>query len=355
MVSAARFETGKFGILFFSRGRGRGHAVPDSAIAKELLRVAPNVQVIFVSYSLGAETLRLHGHEVVDLELQRDPHFIDTLILEGHLIASLRPRLVIAHEEFAAVPAAHLSRIPCLFLTDFFSDPMMVTTYSLRYAEEVIFIGPSGLFTEPPYLRGKVSYVGPAVRRFSYSSSDRFRARSELGLMENAFVVSCLPGSWQEVQVPITEMVVTAWEMVSLRPKMLLWVAGMDYEKLRLRVGHQPDIVVLKEDWMIDRLIVASDLVITKGTRNVVYEVASLGVPSLTLSVGINWPDDVGISHVKSNVVLDATTLSAAALAESLMAMIKNGVDRGSPPRWDGVCQAARRLLHHVQSLQGQQ
>lgn len=56
-------------ILFFSRGRGRGHAIPDLAIAKRLLHADPSLALAFASYGTGAETIRNSGCDLIDLRL----------------------------------------------------------------------------------------------------------------------------------------------------------------------------------------------------------------------------------------------------------------------------------------------
>ena len=42
--------------LFFSRGRGRGHAIPDLEIVRELAQITDAITVQFVSYATGAAT-----------------------------------------------------------------------------------------------------------------------------------------------------------------------------------------------------------------------------------------------------------------------------------------------------------
>lgn len=63
------FDEGKRKILFFSRGRGRGHAIPDMEIAKELTKDRQDVQVHFVSYGTGARTIEQYGFPLIDVEL----------------------------------------------------------------------------------------------------------------------------------------------------------------------------------------------------------------------------------------------------------------------------------------------
>ena len=80
------FEEGKKGLLFFCRGRGRGHAVPDIAIARKLLTLREDVDVRFVSYSTGARTIEEHGLPLVDLGLPDANSYTDTLVLAAELL-----------------------------------------------------------------------------------------------------------------------------------------------------------------------------------------------------------------------------------------------------------------------------
>ena len=47
------------------------------------------------------------------------------------------------------------------------------------------------MFTEPPFLRGKIKYTGPIIRPLRYTKADRQRARQELGLsLDVRYIVS---------------------------------------------------------------------------------------------------------------------------------------------------------------------
>lgn len=61
-------------VLFFSRGRGHGHDMPDMAIADELAKLRNDIDLKFVSYGTGAKTFVAHGRPVIDLDLpDRNP------------------------------------------------------------------------------------------------------------------------------------------------------------------------------------------------------------------------------------------------------------------------------------------
>lgn len=346
------FEEGKRRLLFLSRGRGRDHAVPDMAMAAELARRNPNLDLRFVSYSTNAAAFRSCGWEVIDLGMPDDPPILDLIVAETRVIGYLNPHLIVAHEEFFAPVAARVFGTPVIFVTDFFQDPNSLVMIALKNVAEIIFAGEPGVYTEPPYLRGKVRYVGPVVRRFEYSRSGRARARSELGLPAKTSVVLCLPGSWTESIVGILDLIAGAWDLLPFPAKHLMWLAGRDFELVRSRFGQRTDVTVLKEDWRIDRLMVASNVLITKGSRASAFEAASYGLPAISLSSGANWADDVALLRIPSNLVLNLPDVTPALLRDAIAERIAQGwVEESALPRWDGMSRAAELIANHIDAL----
>lgn len=337
-------------LMIVSRGHGRGHAVPDMAIARELALSVPNLEIQFVSYAAGAEAYRACGFDVLDLRAADKPPMWDQVIAFTRLLCETKPDLVVAHEEPAAVVAARAFRIPSLFITDYFIDPKHWSMQALRHADEIIFTAQSGLYTEPPYLKGRVRYVGRAVRQFEYTLQHRERARHELDIPPDATVVLCQPGAWVESQVPLADLMDAAWDLLPCFPKLLIWLAGRDFQTLSARFAHRSDIHLLKEDWRIDRLMAASDILITKANRMTVYEAASLGLPSISISSMVNWPDDVAVANVESN-----TPLSTDAITPSLLAALIEDKAESKPlaaaSLSGGIVGAAERIAHYVERL----
>ena len=287
------FDASKRKVLFFCRGRGSGHAVPDIEIAKELLRLRPNVEFRFVSYATGAETLAEFGMPLIDIGLPEENSLLDTIVIATRIMGWLQPDLVVAHEEFGALPAAGVFQKPTIFLTDWFVDGDRITMAALRYADEILFLDEKGWFEEPSQAKGKVTYVGQILRHFEYSLADRTRARGELGLAAEAFVVAVLPGGYaNEEKAPIADLVLRSFDLLDRPSKRLVWVAGSDAAALRTRTASRNDICVIERDWQIDRLMVASDVAITKANRKTVIELESLGIPSVALSAELNPIDD---------------------------------------------------------------
>ena len=313
------FEAGRKKILFFTRGRGRGHAIPDIAIVEELEKLRPDVEVRFVSYGTGALTFAAHGIPCIDLQLPDQNSIAATTVLAGRVMAALAPDLVVAHEEFSAMPVAKIFGLPTVMITDFFTTPGMLSMESLWYADQVLFLARRGLHVEPPSARGKVKYLGPALRAFTYRRRDRQRARAELRLAADATVITVLPGSWTETMAPAYDAVVTAFDRLTQPSKHLLWLAGADEHLLKgLVSARRTDITVLGADWQIDRLMVASDLVITKANRMTVIELASLGIRTLSLSYGLNPVDEQSVANLKGNETMAIGDLTTERLKTAL-------------------------------------
>lgn len=328
---AARFAAGRTGVLFFSRGRGRGHAIPDIGIAEELRRIRADLDVLFVSYATGADTLAELGLSVVDLDLPEDNLVWDTTVLAGRLMERLRPGLIVAHEEFAALVAAGALGIPAVFITHWFLEAETFAMQALRHASDVIFLDGPGRFAEPEHVAGKVHYVGPVVRDFDYGPSDRTRCCEELGIPADARVVSVLPGSWTEAVAPIFDLVVGATRLLGDPAPHLLWLAGEDAPDLAERCEALDRVRVEETSWKIDRLMVASDLAVTKANRNTVVELDHLGIPSISLTHHLNPMDDRSVAGIPTTRCLDAATIGPERLAACMRSILAGG-DPGSDP-----------------------
>lgn len=306
-------------VLFFSRGRGRGHAIPDLAIAEELRRSSCNLDLQFVSYATGAETIRNSGWSVVDLGLSEDNRFLPTLFDTHALIRDWKPAVVIAHEEFAALPAARMAGVPCILLTDWFPAAGQITGEAIAFADSIVFLGGPGFFPLPTRVRHAPIYVGPVVRKMTYSRIDRPRARFELAIPENAFVATVIPGAWAtEEKAPIAQTVLSAFRQLPHVEKILLWLTTADHAAVSQQAADLSNVRVVKDCQTIEQVIVASDVVITKGNRGTIIDAASLGIPTLSLSHGLNPIDDALVAGVQSNKSFEAKALDPSSLCAYL-------------------------------------
>ena len=338
------FDSNKRKILWFSRGRGRGHAIPDLEIARELERLDSSAQIHFVSYGTGAHTLEEFGRSVVDLGLPDFGSITDSTVLSGKLIGWLKPDLVVSHEEFPALPAAKIFARPTVAILDFFSGSDSLAMQSLRFADRVIFTDRRGYFEEPAFLKGKVQYTGPVLRRFEFARKDRARARRELGIAADAFVVAVLPGTWTEAMAPIAKQVWGAFAQLP-SPKHLIWLAGADSASLRSHA--RANVTVIDQDYRVERLMVAADVAITKSSRKTVIELEALGIPAVNISYGHNPMDDRRAAAVASHRRIAGGELTAKALAGQLAEL---AAIRPKPIRW---ANSADRVAKSILAMAG--
>lgn len=295
------------------------------AIADELGKIRADLDLRFASYGTGAKTFAVHDRPVLNLDMPDANPVWTSVTRAGALIHEMRPSLVIAHEEFAALPAAKIFGIPTVFITEWFSDPENLPMQALEYADKVLFIEDENIFPEPPCVEGKVHYVGPVLRHFNYGPLDRERARRELGIDLQATVILVIPGGWAtEEREPIYDLVLPVFNALRAPSKLLLWMAGEDQEEMRERVGARCDVIVKGFEREIDRIMVASDLAVTKANRITLKELGALGIPSISISHGRNPIDDVLIERIPTNITLDARTVSAKILAKTIVETLRD-------------------------------
>jgi len=356
-VPHTTFQPARRRILFFSRGRGYGHAIPDMAIADQLLGLQGDLDVRFASYGSGAQALHEHGWAVVDLDMPDANRLCPTIVKTGQVMREMQPCTVISHEEFTVLPVAKIFELPTIFITEWFSDPNDDMMQSLSYADQVIVTEDEGVFDEPPNVQGRVSYVGPVLRSFSYLRADRSRARKELGFPQHAIILLAIPGGWAtEEKEPVSDVVLRAYDALRAPAKLLVWLAGADYENLAQRCAGRDDIIVKERDWQVDRLMVASDLAITKANRITIRELSAVGIPSISISHGLNPIDDTLIARIPTNVALDARTLSHKLLVNSMLDALRDGAGVASTPaptQSAAALLAAQRIADRIAALSG--
>jgi UDP-N-acetylglucosamine:LPS N-acetylglucosamine transferase len=329
-------------VLFFSRGRGSGHAIPDIEIIAALAGIRPDVQVRIVSYGTGALTFAENEYPVIDVGLPDVGPLVDMTAISGRLIRWLQPHLVVSHEEFAVPPVAKIFSAPVVFITEWFTDPEMYSMGALKFADRIIFLGRSGVFAAPPGVESKVEYVGPVIRTFRYRREGRLRARAELKIADDAAVISVFPGSWTEETTPIAEFVADAFAKFTRRPKVLIWIAGADAPAIRRRLEGLEHVMVLERYRDIDQLMASTDVAITKSNRTTTLELNHLGIPTVAISFGLNAPDDIIIGSLPCVRRLAAADLTAERLIEEWEGALRR--DRPSTENVDGA--PAMRCAH---------
>lgn len=343
-------------ILFFSRGKGRGHAIPDAAIAKELVKLKPTLGITFVSYGVGAATLKELGQDVVDLGLPEDNPLWDTLLRIAPVLQEHRPALVVSHEEFSVPPLSKAFGLPNVFLTDWFANSDSIQMQALKHADRVVFLDDPGVYDEPPYLSGRVLYAGYVLRPLDSTGSDKAQSRTALHLPGDSTVILVAPGGaamHSEARAPIFDLVLGAYDLLDAGNKRLLWVTGdPDYNSLIEKSRDRHDLMILKPHYNFTSTIMAADVVITKGNRLPLFECEALGIPSISISYGHNPVDDYRVSHIRTNIALRARGLNKLALRDYMVKSLSRATAIQQMPRRDVESQrvaVATALLSHLE------
>src|SRR5579871_3276018 len=225
-------------VLFFSRGRGYGHAIPDLAIAEELATLASDIDIHFASYCTGAQVFRTYERPVINLELPENNTFLATLNRATKAIKDVQPDIVVAHEEFAALYAAHSLGLHSIYISAWLPPPGGIAAESLAYCNSIIVIGNPGLFPLPVSVRVQPRYVGPILRKMKYSVADRTRVRTETGIAEDERVTLVVPGGGSnEQQTPILDLVLSAFFALNKNPKRLYWLSAKESDSIRAKTA----------------------------------------------------------------------------------------------------------------------
>lgn len=307
-------------ILWFSRGKGRGHAVPDFAIVRRL-RQEINASVQFASYACGAIALRECGEEIIDLCLPEANSYTETLGRAWREIDRIRPDVVVSHEEFGALPAARMLGVKSIYISDWMPGPGSIAAEAIGYADNIVIWEHPGVFFFPYQLRCKPEFVGPFARRGAYGRGDANIIRTRLGIDQEAFLLLVVPGSFVgEEKAPLAPLVLSAYGLLPER-KNMIWVAGQDVHHLRRISSSINGVTVLDTASDMHALLAACNVMIGRGTRATLIEAASMGTPTITLSHGVNPTDDYLASRIGSNLSLQASALGASDLCRYLLEM----------------------------------
>lgn len=301
-------------------------------IVTELGLLDKQIHVKFASYSTGAQTFMKRGVPVIDMELPENNLFLPTLEKAFRLTTDCKPQVVVAHEEFAAIAAAKLANVPAIFISAWLPAAGTIAAESLVTASALLVIDSPGIFPIPPGIRGQVCYSGPITRKLKYTRVDRLALRREMGMEDDALAILVVPGGWAgEERASIADTVLSAFFALKQTPKRLLWLAGKDAESLSARTKGMKGVHILPFVDPVERIISACDLVITKGTRGITMDAASAGVPTISLSPGLNPMDDLMVPRIRTNIALNARAVDGVILQHYIEEIISK------PP----VCQPA--------------
>jgi len=303
----------------------------DSLILKELKKINKSISILVASYDKGYTYFINNGIKAFNLDLTQD----EELTLKAgfriwSLIRKFKPNMVVSDEVFIVFHITKALKIPSVLITHWFFEnfsnnhPMIP---AVKKANHVVFVDVPEFHTIPIDFNVHLTCVGPVIRNFEYSLKDKKRARKELGINARDKVVLVTPGGRHKDRSKLLEVSLAAFKELKDSNLRLILLAGELCEEYSERCGGDKRITVKDFDWKMDRSIVASDLVICKGTFMTTWEIAYLGVPSLSIP-DIGHIDQFHVNRMAERgftTKIDPRKLNKKSLLEKMKEILYNG------------------------------
>jgi len=312
-------------ILYLSRGRGFSHAMNDLLIIKELKNLNKKLSILVASYDKGYTYFLKNGFRPFNLGLkQNDELTLKASLRIWSLIRKFKPDLVVSDEVFIALHITRGLKIPSILITHWFFELLSKKhpiIPAVKKANHVIFVDTPEFHTIPPDFNVHLTFVGPVIREFDYTLKDKTRARNELGINIKDKVILVTPGGRHKDRNKLLEVSVEVFKELKDDNLKLILLTGELYGKYSKRLKNEDRILVKDFDWKMDRLMVASDMVICKGTFSITWELAYLGIPSISIPDINNPIDQIHVNRMdKYNLTLriDPRRLNKSVLLENV-------------------------------------
>ena len=295
-------------ILYFSRGRGFGHAIPDLMVVDRLESLRPDVNITLGSYADGLKAISSNGRSALDLEMELDDEYTQKeLSALQRIIPSVEPDLIVTHEVFYALPVARKYNIPSVLITHWFfeelGDMTAFTGLLARFfncATEIVIRDIESGHTVPPTLKVPVSFIGPILRTAEPLEDRGLSVRQELGVPADLpLIFVSMGGNSQSRRKEMLASAVETYMELDRKQYGLILIAGEDADYYRQKLIDFPYAVVKSWDWNILRLQAVSTLAITRGSFGTLCELARLGVPSISIIDGGNAVDTFHVMNLK--------------------------------------------------------
>ncbi|MBN1695182.1 hypothetical protein JW879_07275 [candidate division WOR-3 bacterium] len=312
-------------ILYLSRGRGFSHAMYDLLILGELENMNKDLSILVASYDKGYIYFLNNGIKAFNLELRQE----DELSLKAgfriwSLIRKFKPNLVVADEVFIALHITKALKIPSILITHWFFETFSEKhpiIPAVKKANHVIFVDTPEFHSIPFDFGVPLTFVGPVIKEFDYTLKDRNKARDELGIERKDKVILVTTGGRHKDRNKLLEISIEVFKELQGKNLKLILLTGDLLEEYKKKFGDDDSIIIKDYDWKMDRLMVASDLVICKGTFMTTWELAYLGVPSISVPDLSNPVDQVHTYRMAENdltIRIDPRKLNKSVLLEAV-------------------------------------
>ncbi len=318
-------------ILYLSRGRGFSHAMNDLLILKELKKINNKISILVASYDKGYTYFLANGFRPFNLGLrQKEELTLKASLRIWSLIRQFKPDLVVSDEVFIALHITKGFKVPSILITHWFFEsynkkhPIIP---AVKKANHVIFVDTPEFHVIPPDFNVYLTFVGPVIREFEYSLKDKKRAKDELGIGSKDKVILVTPGGRYKDRNKLLELSAEVFKELDDGNLKMILLTGELYKEYSEKFKNANGIIVKDYDWKMDRLMVASDLVICKGTFSTTWELAYLGVPSISVADLDNPIDQIHVNKMdKYNITvrMDPRELNKSILLEKVKELLNS-------------------------------
>ena len=289
-------------ILYLSRGRGFGHSMNDLLILKELKDINKDLSILVASYHKGYDCFIRNGFRPFNLGLKpREEFTLKASLRMWSLIRKFKPDLVVSDEVFIVLHITKGLKIPSVLITHWFFESYNKkhpVINAVKKANHVIFVDTPKFHTIPYDFNVHLTFVDPVIREFDYTLKYKKRAREELGINIKDKVILVTPGGGHQVRRNLLEVSIEVFKELRGDNLKLILLTGELCSEYRERLLADDRIIVKDFDWKMDRLMVASDLVICKGSFSTTWELAYLGIPSISIPDISNPIDQIHVHRM---------------------------------------------------------
>lgn len=316
-------------ITFLVRGLGFGHAARDIIIKNHLDIFVPDTKIKFISYATGAKMIKEHSCDLIDIEVPDRGYEIEKSIKIRELIESESTDFIINDEEIMALSLSRNYGIPSVLITNWLpADDQNVLSGYFSQADRILIPDFEGAFDVPPGLLSsiQIDWLGPIKTK--ELGITRYMARARLGFLDSQKFILIMAGGVDSTDIPYLKKCIDALELLYFSFQAIV-VAGPFSRMFEYAQVSNPNIGVVSYLWDIDIYIAASDLVITRGGHTSLWELAMMGIPSISVPRSKNsWPMNIkyaeNMQKHGTTIMIENESLTALYLAPKIESILTN-------------------------------
>ncbi|GIN59686.1 UDP-N-acetylglucosamine--N-acetylmuramyl-(pentapeptide) pyrophosphoryl-undecaprenol N-acetylglucosamine transferase 2 [Lederbergia ruris] len=321
--------------IVFTGGGSAGHVTPNMAIIKELDK---GWDIFYIGSRKGIEKeliqkINIPYYGINSGKLRRYFDFQNVKdafnVIKGYfeakiILKKLKPNLVFSKGGFVSVPvilAAKTLRIP-VFIHESDITPGLANKISQRFATKIFtsFEEAKKFFPEH-----KTTVIGSPIRKEILSGSAA-RGRAFLGFHSNLPVLTIMGGSLGAKK--INEIIRTSLPELTLKYQIVHLCGKGNKEERYSNVSGYRQYEYLHDE--LSDILAASDIVITRGGSNAIFEFLALNIPMLIIPLGLDQSRGDQILNAKAFqekgycLMLEEEKLDRETLMEHLDSIYKN-------------------------------